>query len=286
MSRQVEVALCHHNSHIVPSRHMISFDQDQPNILYTAEECGQIHRIDLRCGRKDVIFQHTAACYSAFASCRPAVGVLFPSWTSPGSVKSLLQTRSIASPHLLVGGKGYFIGMLDLRLTSSAEGGTTYVKLWSPCLPYDNDQEHDPDLLESYSHVAPQHPYGRQASSAVNPKALSLTTSHLSTSGLSASKCGHRIVASYQGDQIFTFNLRGRQDAIGAQAVIGGHINFSTFLKNVAFFGPQDEFVVAGSDSGHMWVWGSSPTAYKDKLGSTRYDCPLINVLKAGMPQY
>eukprot|EP01037_Dinobryon_pediforme_P035122 gene35122-41363_t len=36
---------------------------------------------------------------------------------------------------------------------------------------------------------------------------------------------------------------------------IGGHINYATFLKTVSFFGPRDEYVVSGSDSGHLWIW-------------------------------
>ena len=35
----------------------------------------------------------------------------------------------------------------------------------------------------------------------------------------------------------------------------GGHINYETFLKDVAYFGPNDEYVVSGSDSGDVWVW-------------------------------
>lgn len=47
-------------------------------------------------------------------------------------------------------------------------------------------------------------------------------------------------------------------DCIGAQAIFGGHINYATFLKSVSFFGPNDEYVVSGSDSGHLWIWDSS----------------------------
>ena len=44
-------------------------------------------------------------------------------------------------------------------------------------------------------------------------------------------------------------------DEVGPTHCLGGHINYATFLKNVSFFGPHDEYVVSGSDSGHLWVW-------------------------------
>ena len=35
----------------------------------------------------------------------------------------------------------------------------------------------------------------------------------------------------------------------------GGHINFDTFLKTVTYFGPSDEYVMSGSDDGHIFIW-------------------------------
>src|SRR5690554_3856426 len=44
---------------------------------------------------------------------------------------------------------------------------------------------------------------------------------------------------------------------VDARRSFGGHVNYETFLKTVSYFGPNDEFVVSGSDSGHAFVWNT-----------------------------
>eukprot|EP01031_Cornospumella_fuschlensis_P041757 gene41757-50963_t len=280
--------------------HKVHFDHENPSILYSAEECGHIHRWDLRSGKKERIFEHRASCYSLCSEQeKELTGVFFPSWRGLGSVKALAQTTSVASPHLIVGGKGYMIGMLDLRLvhansinvsdavdsSSAAHLVNPYVKLWSPAFPYDNDNQCDPRMAELYHNIAaPYHAYGK---SIRNPKSKTSmihgSFSSLSISGLQVSKDGQRMVANVQGDQLFTFNLRSAATCTGVQALIGGHVNYSTFLKDVSFFGPQDEYVTCGSDSGHMWIWESRLTRRPRLIGGQRdsYACRLINVLRA-----
>lgn len=69
-----------------------------------------------------------------------------------------------------------------------------------------------------------------------------------------------KLLVSYQGYQIFEFPTDGKpisenSNIIGHSRVFGGHLNYDTFLKNVRYFGPRDEYVVSGSDSGHIWIW-------------------------------
>lgn len=99
------------------------------------------------------------------------------------------------------------------------------------------------------------------------------------------------MVVNYQGDQIYTYDLHGSSLSTGSGAqysgatgVIGGHINYSTFLKGVSFFGPKDEYVLAGSDSGHVWMWESAPRL-APLQGAEDTDvlaCEIVNVLQAG----
>ncbi|RYH27782.1 hypothetical protein EON65_13215, partial [archaeon] len=219
------------------------------------------------------------------------------SWSGLGSVKALAQAGTIAAPHLLVGGKGYMVGMLDLRLVSSinisalTDTSSTaplvnpFVKLWSPVFPYDISKHHDPDMAEQYHNTAaPFHAYGKSVRNYKGkPAMIHGSFSSLSISGLHVSKDGQRMVANVQGDQLFTFPLHSPAACTGIQALLGGHVNYGTFLKDVSFFGPQDEYVACGSDSGHMWVWDSRPTRRPKLIGGARdsYTCRLVNVLRA-----
>ena len=66
----------------------------------------------------------------------------------------------------------------------------------------------------------------------------------------------------------------------GALGMLGGHINYATFLKNVSFFGPRDEYVISGSDSGHLWIW-TTASGNLDTLCPEDRSCRVVNVLKA-----
>jgi hypothetical protein len=88
----------------------------------------------------------------------------------------------------------------------------------------------------------------------------------VSVSGLAFSKQRPELLVSYQGDQIYGFRTDdeervvvgvrdGVHEAIGEAWSLGGHLNSQTFLKNVCYFGPKEEYVVSGCDSGHTWVW-------------------------------
>ena len=84
------------------------------------------------------------------------------------------------------------------------------------------------------------------------------STETISISGLRFSGDGRELLASYHGDQIYTFDAW----QLDAGATVGlttksfaGHINFDTFLKTVTYFGPSDEYVMSGSDDGHIFIW-------------------------------
>jgi WD40 repeat protein len=222
--------------------HMFRFDLDQPQILYTAEECGEIMCIDLRTSVNSCI-------YKSFKRL---------------PIKALFQTPILGSNQLFVGGAGFKINVFDLRLIShhlnrrgvEKTDDNYAVCSFSPLYPskvLDGRPVMDVDYYRNVS-------VGFSRS----------LTSSVSTSGLCLSKDGASFVASYQGDQIYAYdilpqtrnneNVLNNDDSngvlrIGAKAYYGGHINYATFLKSVSFLGPHDEYIVSGSDSGHMWIW-------------------------------
>ncbi|XP_044245349.1 DDB1- and CUL4-associated factor 8-like [Ursus arctos] len=67
---------------------------------------------------------------------------------------------------------------------------------------------------------------------------------------------GTELLASYNDEDIYLFNS---SDGDGAQYVkrYKGHRNSAT-IKGVNFYGPRSEFVVSGSDCGHIFLWEKS----------------------------
>jgi hypothetical protein len=152
-----------------------------------------------------------------------------------------------------------------------------------------NDKALHGKNCESFKSVRDYPPVVRSSATTASSSSNtdSLYSSTVSMSGLHISKDGKKILASYQGDQIYTFDACNESNRVGASAVIGGHINYSTFLKSVSFFGQNDEYVLSGSDSGHMWMWQATPSPLfdDDKNEYQMHEnkvCKVVNLLKAG----
>jgi WD40 repeat protein len=212
-----------------------------------------------------------------------------------------VQSPALSTPHLIIGGENYALGLIDLRSSSRLQSHFStdslvnpFVKLWTPA------------WTESTDITQPRQSNAMPPSDAV------------SVSGLAMSKDGERMVCSFQGDQIYTFSVRGREcdnlldtnfyissmstpaatsevplsradltneSISGVVSTIGGHINAATFLKSVSFFGPNDEYVVSGSDDGHMWIWESNATTMPLVNGEIRFAstcCRVVGVSPAG----
>ncbi|XP_075394437.1 DDB1- and CUL4-associated factor 8-like [Tenrec ecaudatus] len=78
---------------------------------------------------------------------------------------------------------------------------------------------------------------------------------------------GTELLATYNDDDIYLFNS---SDEEGAQYVkrYKGHRNSAT-VKGVNFYGPQSEFIMSGSDCGHIFFWEKS-------------SCQIVQFLEAG----
>ncbi|KAL6030472.1 hypothetical protein STEG23_031376 [Scotinomys teguina] len=67
---------------------------------------------------------------------------------------------------------------------------------------------------------------------------------------------GTELLASYSDEDIYIFNS---SDSDGAEYAkrYKGHINNAT-VRGVNFYGPRSEFVMSGSDCGHIFIWEKS----------------------------
>ncbi|OWF53833.1 DDB1- and CUL4-associated factor 8-like [Mizuhopecten yessoensis] len=65
---------------------------------------------------------------------------------------------------------------------------------------------------------------------------------------------GTEIVGSYNDEDIYLFN---NSHSTGAEHIhrYKGHRNNAT-VKGINFYGPRSEFIVSGSDCGHIFLWG------------------------------
>lgn len=241
-------------------RHMFTFDIEQPAVVYTAEDRGAVSRIDLRETREstpaDTIF------YNVFREVVEA-----GERTSYAlSVKCVAQSRALGGSHLIVGGGGFTVGLLDLRLLPATRPTSQLQTLHGRDSFVDRDDGSNP-IAGTRMFVkcwGPQYVSRGCMTSAVTLDSPT-TPRHLrdvSCSGLCCDKTGRRLLVSYQTDQIYTFDVNEQpvtaSVGVGARSCIGGHLNHDTFLKSVAFFGPQDEYILSGCDHGYMWIWDSS----------------------------
>jgi len=231
------------------------------NLIYTAEESGYVHRVDLRESRVDVVLKYLVSGESN--NSRQLQGV-----------KQLLQPslNNDSGHFMIVGGASTLdIAEIDLRFVQ-LERSTLHnaVRVFCP------------------KHVDAHPPIGQ-------------SRSDISVSGLAMSQDGHKLVASYQGEQIYIYDYHGESswrdrkvsgvawasegpEPHGPVATLGGHVNHSTFLKTVSFFGPKEEYVLSGCDSGALWIWDSSSGGWGFSDEGTLVHDPVtvVNVLDAG----
>ena len=195
--------------------HGFIFDIDQPQVIYTAEDCGsgRISRIDMRTKLVERLFDTRSLNYR-----KAPYGYISRPMTS---IKSLVQSPMLGSGQLLVGGKGLSIGLLDVRCLPTTSRGSAQ-------RDEDDDDDEDDDFPPTWrggEHSCtdskwpfvqmwgPHYPHHNTGRSAINPEYIRndamFDTSEISISGLQLSKDGHTILASYQGDQIYLFDLFG-----------------------------------------------------------------------------
>lgn len=185
----------------------------------------------------------------------------------------------------------------------SDQGGATSCKicaLWPPRQRHQNGFEATKVFAGRASQVVEMLDLRMEGSSKnvlqrYRPRCLS-ETSNVSVSGLDVSKDGRELLVSYENDQIYTFPIFPQSisragpsleevDSISNDfqsdpnkyvhelTCYGGHLNRFTFLKNARYAGPQDDYIVTGSDSGNAWVYERKHGTVVGLLGADSSTC-------------
>ena len=203
--------------------HKTLFDVQNANVLYIADDLGDVSRTDLR------EYSHSSS-EKVYSRISPDEETLSD---RPASAKALAQ-HAMSSNYLLVGGHGFAIDLIDLRMPRSS---IVKVATYDPTVPVFLDEQTSCTSRSKprrFSDVVSAVDFGRGAYASAD----------VSVSGLQYSKDGKTILASYQGDQIYLFDALHRDCqnvekpfARGARSCLGGHLNSKTFLKVVFSIG-------------------------------------------------
>jgi len=241
--------------------------QNNFNIIYTAEDKGKITKVDLRSRSNEAIYQNKILKRNGSTN-----------QTTRAAVKNILQPPNGSGYSLVIGGQGLVVGEIDLRYIRQTDNGNNFIRTWSP----------------AYSPTS-------KFSSIITSNGISMNCS-LSLSGLALSKDGRKLLTSYQGDQIYIFDYDlpfTTSDELAFNSIssssssddsvseippiscLGGHINHATFLKSVSFFGPNDDYVIGGCDSGGLWIWDAQ-SGYINQQGYPD-DARIVNIFQAGI---
>ena len=211
-----------------------------------------LHRFDLRLSPREQERRSLLSgldCGLSSDYCK-SCAIWSPSFQN--STRKAADTSSwIESNYVFAGGRSEFVGLLDLRMTGVRSR-----------------------VVQSY-----------------RPKTLKETV-NVSVSGLDVSKDGRELLVSYESDQIYSFPILhacaskagptlGEIDAfvdcsdkpVNELASYGGHLNRFTFLKNAKYAGPNDEYIVTGSDSGCGWIYERKTGAVVSLLGADKCTC-------------
>ncbi|KAH8378712.1 hypothetical protein KR009_000890, partial [Drosophila setifemur] len=87
---------------------------------------------------------------------------------------------------------------------------------------------------------------------------------------------GSEILASFSDDSIYLFDSRNYKDGETLHCY-EGHVNSRT-IKGVNFFGPRSEYIVSGSDCGHLFLWDKNTEAIVNYMKGD--DVGVVNCLE------
>lgn len=173
--------------------------------------------------------------------------------------------------------------LFDIRIATSSEGADPALKV------------HFQPRLSSSAHAAiysvaphPSRPHELALAGACNKVAIydirkpyvateqhcpgHLRSSSVHVTGSRYSADGHLLLATYNDEDVYTFSTSGDVDEDsqerGYLQRYSGHRNNDT-VKQVAFLG-GDEFIVSGSDCGHVFIWETASSMLVNVLHADR----------------
>ena len=166
----------------------------------------------------------TLSLEPAFMTCKACA--ILPSWKMPFSYEFCNESsHSTPTTYCLVGGSSSDVALFDIRFASTGGSTARAVQKYRPSYLKEND--------------------------------------NVSVSGIDVKKDGKEFIVSYENDTIYSFPLRSVSQHETTDSIqhvqesgcYGGHLNRLTFLKVAKYAGPNDDYIVTGSDSGHAWIY-------------------------------
>jgi WD40 repeat protein len=181
------------------------------------------------------------------------------SYRSHDSYPAYMNSQSEPS-YIFVGGDMGFVELLDLRML---RGSSSQEK----------------SILQRYSPTA----FGGFPSVPV--------------SGIDVSRDGRELLVSYESDQIYTYPIcsslphcsagpskegldsfskifrEQKNGSVPQLASYGGHVNHGAFLRNATYAGPNDEYILTGSDSSMAFIFDRSTTCVAALLSADSSTC-------------
>lgn len=160
--------------------------------------------------------------------------------------------------YVFAGGYGEHVELLDLRMLGGSSSNS---------------------VLERYS-----------------PNVFTGRKSSVCVSSIDVTRDGRELLVSYENDQIYSFRIFGNSPcsagpslkemedsikfyesdssrSIDYHAMYGGHVNCVTFLKQAAYAGPNDEYILTGGDAGKAWIYERLTGAVAALLNADRNAC-------------
>ncbi|XP_058057881.1 DDB1- and CUL4-associated factor 8 [Anopheles bellator] len=122
----------------------------------------------------------------------------------------------------------------------------------------------------------------KQFTSLQLPKNCRSKNSFVSITSAVYNHLGTEVLASYSEDAVYLFDNTTMDAVVKPAARYGGHCNIQT-IKGVNFFGQRSEYVVSGSDCGHIFFWDKKTQNIVNWLRSGKHD--VINCLEPH-PEY
>jgi WD40 repeat protein len=231
-----------------------------------------LHRFDLRLSPRDQPRKSLLA--AAYLSSGAGAGASASNGSSARRRFHSCKACAVWNPHALdrdAGGKFLPVEMESYYVF--AGGASPTVGLFDVRM----DASTHPRVVELYK------PLGIQGSGT-----------DVSVSGLDVSKNARELLVSYESDQIYAFPIAHtvnrnptsydidrlcdvysdpKHPPNEEMASYGGHLNRFTFLKNARYAGPDDEYIVTGSDSGHAWIFQRDTGTVVSLLGADSATC-------------
>ncbi|KAG2377644.1 hypothetical protein C9374_009160 [Naegleria lovaniensis] len=230
--------------------HRVCIENSSPHVFISISQDGYVKLFDLR----QPTHEHVNLLHLQTGGGSSTTGtnsrlVRFSSSSAASIDINSIDMNPRNSNEIILGCDDPFVRLFDRRkiMTSSSSDTTT--------ISSNRDQVIEASTVQKYC------PAGLLPSNDSSQRPHSRIPLHVT--GVRFNKYGDEIVATYSGDHIYLFDkcahtrsTAENSPVIAADAKMSyiGHCNIRT-VKEVNFFGECSEYILSGSDCGHVFVW-------------------------------